>query len=122
VPGRVPKEEPKRSFETHCWPRSTLITAWEESVGCGTRGRGGTRPFPWRCRCGDRSAESRDACNKDFASAWGWFLKHAADPNTNNPYYVAFVRVDEEELATMRNMKLIPALGRLQRPLFFWFR
>src|SRR5258706_1794333 len=32
------------------------------------------------------------------------------DPKTNNPYYVAFVRVDENELAAMPNIKLYPGL------------
>src|SRR2546430_10071038 len=32
------------------------------------------------------------------------------DPKTNNPYYVAFVRVDESELAAMPNIKLYPGM------------
>jgi len=32
------------------------------------------------------------------------------DPKTNNPYYVAFVRVDEAELAAMPNIKLYPGM------------
>ena len=32
------------------------------------------------------------------------------DPKTNNPYYVAFVRVDENELAAMPNIKLYPGM------------
>ena len=32
------------------------------------------------------------------------------DPKTNNPYYVAFVRVDESELAAMPNVKLYPGM------------
>jgi HlyD family type I secretion membrane fusion protein len=32
------------------------------------------------------------------------------DPKTNNPYYVAFVRVDESELATMPNIRLYPGM------------
>jgi HlyD family type I secretion membrane fusion protein len=32
------------------------------------------------------------------------------DPKTNNPYYVAFVRVDEDELAAMPNIKLYPGM------------
>jgi len=31
------------------------------------------------------------------------------DPKTNNPYYIAFVRVDESELAAMPNTKLYRA-------------
>ena len=30
------------------------------------------------------------------------------DPKTNNPYYVAFVRIDEQELAALPNVKLYP--------------
>jgi HlyD family type I secretion membrane fusion protein len=32
------------------------------------------------------------------------------DPKTNNPYYVAFVRLDEAELAAMPNIKLYPGM------------
>jgi HlyD family type I secretion membrane fusion protein len=32
------------------------------------------------------------------------------DPKTNNPYYVAFVRVDQDELAAMPNIKLYPGM------------
>lgn len=32
------------------------------------------------------------------------------DPKTNNPYYVAFVKVDESELAAMPNIKLYPGM------------
>jgi HlyD family type I secretion membrane fusion protein len=32
------------------------------------------------------------------------------DPKTNNPYYTAFVRVDESELAAMPNIKLYPGM------------
>jgi HlyD family type I secretion membrane fusion protein len=32
------------------------------------------------------------------------------DPKTNNPYYVAFVRIDEGELATMPNIRLYPGM------------
>jgi HlyD family type I secretion membrane fusion protein len=32
------------------------------------------------------------------------------DPKTNNPYYIAFVRVDEAELAAMPNIKLYPGM------------
>src|SRR5712671_1843033 len=32
------------------------------------------------------------------------------DPKTNNPYYVAFVRIDESELAAMPNIKLYPGM------------
>src|SRR5438552_7134408 len=32
------------------------------------------------------------------------------DPKTNNPYYVAFVRVDEAELAAMPNIQLYPGM------------
>src|SRR6266403_602550 len=32
------------------------------------------------------------------------------DPKTNNPYYVAFVRIDENELAAMPNIKLYPGM------------
>src|SRR6476619_2395325 len=32
------------------------------------------------------------------------------DPKTNNPYYTAFVRVDENELAAMPNIKLYPGM------------
>ena len=32
------------------------------------------------------------------------------DPKTNNPYYIAFVRVDESELAAMPNIKLYPGM------------
>jgi HlyD family type I secretion membrane fusion protein len=32
------------------------------------------------------------------------------DPKTNNPYYVAFVKVDENELAAMPNIKLYPGM------------
>src|SRR6266403_1552891 len=32
------------------------------------------------------------------------------DPKSNNPYYVAFVRVDENELAAMPNIKLYPGM------------
>jgi HlyD family type I secretion membrane fusion protein len=32
------------------------------------------------------------------------------DPKTNNPYYVAFVRVDEAELAALPNVKLYPGM------------
>jgi len=32
------------------------------------------------------------------------------DPKTNNPYYTAFVRVDEGELAAMPNIKLYPGM------------
>ena len=32
------------------------------------------------------------------------------DPKTNNPYYVAFVRIDAEELAAMPNIKLYPGM------------
>jgi HlyD family type I secretion membrane fusion protein len=32
------------------------------------------------------------------------------DPKTNNPYYVAFVKVDEDELAAMPNIKLYPGM------------
>jgi HlyD family type I secretion membrane fusion protein len=32
------------------------------------------------------------------------------DPKTNNPYYIAFVRVDQAELAGMPNIKLYPGM------------
>ncbi|MBR0815957.1 HlyD family type I secretion periplasmic adaptor subunit [Bradyrhizobium diazoefficiens] len=32
------------------------------------------------------------------------------DPKTNNPYYTAFVRIDEAELAAMPNVKLYPGM------------
>ena len=32
------------------------------------------------------------------------------DPKTNNPYYVAFVRIDESELAAMPNIRLYPGM------------
>lgn len=32
------------------------------------------------------------------------------DPKTNNPYYTAFVRIDEAELAAMPNIKLYPGM------------
>jgi len=32
------------------------------------------------------------------------------DPKTNNPYYVAFVRIDESELASMPNIRLYPGM------------
>ncbi|MCA1395714.1 HlyD family type I secretion periplasmic adaptor subunit [Bradyrhizobium sp. BRP56] len=32
------------------------------------------------------------------------------DPKTNNPYYVAFVRIDESELASMPNIHLYPGM------------
>ena len=32
------------------------------------------------------------------------------DPKTNNPYYVAFVRIDEQELAALPNVKLYPGM------------
>jgi len=32
------------------------------------------------------------------------------DPKTNNPYYVAFVRIDENELAAMPNIRLYPGM------------
>src|SRR3954454_19648365 len=32
------------------------------------------------------------------------------DPKTNNPYYVAFVRIDADELAAMPNIKLYPGM------------
>lgn len=32
------------------------------------------------------------------------------DPKTNNPYYVAFVRVDQDELAAMPNIRLYPGM------------
>jgi len=32
------------------------------------------------------------------------------DPKTNNPYYVAFVRIDESELATMPSIRLYPGM------------
>ena len=32
------------------------------------------------------------------------------DPKTNNPYYVAFVRLDEAELAALPNVKLYPGM------------
>jgi HlyD family type I secretion membrane fusion protein len=32
------------------------------------------------------------------------------DPKTNNPYYVAFVRLDEQELAALPNVKLYPGM------------
>jgi multidrug efflux pump subunit AcrA (membrane-fusion protein) len=32
------------------------------------------------------------------------------DPKTNNPYYTAFVRVDQAELAAMPNIKLYPGM------------
>lgn len=32
------------------------------------------------------------------------------DPKTNNPYYTAFVRVDQEELAAMTNIRLYPGM------------
>jgi HlyD family type I secretion membrane fusion protein len=32
------------------------------------------------------------------------------DPKTNNPYYTAFVRIDESELATMPNIRLYPGM------------
>jgi multidrug efflux pump subunit AcrA (membrane-fusion protein) len=32
------------------------------------------------------------------------------DPKTNNPYYTAFVRVDQDELATMPNIRLYPGM------------
>jgi HlyD family type I secretion membrane fusion protein len=32
------------------------------------------------------------------------------DPKTNNPYYTAFVRVDQAELADMPNIKLYPGM------------
>src|SRR5258707_357736 len=32
------------------------------------------------------------------------------DPKTNNPYYIAFVRIDQDELAAMPNIKLYPGM------------
>jgi HlyD family type I secretion membrane fusion protein len=32
------------------------------------------------------------------------------DPKTNNPYYVAFVRIDENELAALPNIRLYPGM------------
>ncbi|GEC58749.1 HlyD family type I secretion membrane fusion protein [Bradyrhizobium japonicum] len=32
------------------------------------------------------------------------------DPKTNNPYYTAFVRIDQDELATMPNIRLYPGM------------
>jgi HlyD family type I secretion membrane fusion protein len=32
------------------------------------------------------------------------------DPRTNNPYYTAFVRIDQEELAAMPNIRLYPGM------------
>ncbi|MCP1756869.1 HlyD family type I secretion periplasmic adaptor subunit [Bradyrhizobium elkanii] len=32
------------------------------------------------------------------------------DPKTNNPYYTAFVRIDQDELATMPNIHLYPGM------------
>lgn len=32
------------------------------------------------------------------------------DPKTNNPYFVAFVRIGESELATMPNIRLYPGM------------
>lgn len=32
------------------------------------------------------------------------------DPKTNNPYYVAYVRIDESELAALPNVKLYPGM------------
>lgn len=32
------------------------------------------------------------------------------DPKTNNPYYIAFVRIDEGELAALPNIKLYPGM------------
>src|SRR5205814_761521 len=32
------------------------------------------------------------------------------DPKTNNPYYVAFFRIDADELAAMPNIKLYPGM------------
>ncbi|MEH2568860.1 HlyD family type I secretion periplasmic adaptor subunit [Bradyrhizobium sp. AZCC 2289] len=32
------------------------------------------------------------------------------DPKTNNPYYTAYVRIDESELATMPNIRLYPGM------------
>jgi len=32
------------------------------------------------------------------------------DPKTNNPYYTAFVRIDQDELAAMPNIKLYPGM------------
>ncbi|MFQ3453769.1 HlyD family type I secretion periplasmic adaptor subunit [Bradyrhizobium sp. UFLA01-814] len=32
------------------------------------------------------------------------------DPKTNNPYYTAFVRIDQAELATMPNIRLYPGM------------
>jgi HlyD family type I secretion membrane fusion protein len=32
------------------------------------------------------------------------------DPKTNNPYYTAFVRIDEKELAAMPNIRLYPGM------------
>jgi membrane fusion protein, type I secretion system len=32
------------------------------------------------------------------------------DPKTNNPYYTAFVRIDENELAAMPNIRLYPGM------------
>ena len=32
------------------------------------------------------------------------------DPKTNNPYYIAFVRIDEGELAALPNVKLYPGM------------
>ncbi|MDH2341444.1 HlyD family type I secretion periplasmic adaptor subunit [Bradyrhizobium sp. SSUT77] len=32
------------------------------------------------------------------------------DPKTNNPYYTAFVRIDQEELAAMPNIRLYPGM------------
>jgi epimerase transport system membrane fusion protein len=32
------------------------------------------------------------------------------DPKTNNPYYPAFVRIDQEELAAMPNIRLYPGM------------
>jgi HlyD family type I secretion membrane fusion protein len=33
-----------------------------------------------------------------------------SDPKTNNPYYTAFVRIDQDELATMPNIRLYPGM------------
>ncbi|WP_029085694.1 HlyD family type I secretion periplasmic adaptor subunit [Bradyrhizobium sp. th.b2] len=32
------------------------------------------------------------------------------DPKTNNPYYTAYVRIDQDELATMPNIRLYPGM------------
>jgi hypothetical protein len=41
------------------------------------------------------------------------------DPKTNNP---SFVRVDEDELATMPNIKLYPGMPATGKITAFWFR